>query len=131
MNKIHLFFLTLLYSQTILFSQFVDLVMAGNFVFLTSSGTINYTGASTKTVDIRTDFGTLSMVGAKVIVTENSQKFRNCTRKKYLLITYNQIMFIPVSNKLHPPIVVENELSIPDDYEIGGAPSLIGDIILV
>jgi len=130
MNKIYLFFLTLLYSQTFLFSQVVDLGTVANFVLFTSSGAIDNTGASIYTGDIGTDFGIVSMPGATVIGAINSQDSVTALAKIDLLSAYDQLMCIQTTVLGHTPVFGLGETITKGVYSIAAAGSLAADITL-
>ncbi len=112
------------------FYQVINLGSLANFVFFTSNGAIENTGASVIKGDIGTDFGIITLPGAAHIGNVLNADAITTQASIDLFSLYQQLMCIPNTSTSHVPTFGGGETLTPGVYSIYAAGSLGAGITL-
>jgi len=131
MNKIKAILLVLLLSQNTLFSQIIDLGSLTNFLYFTSAGAVENTGASIVTGDIGSDFGIITLPGG-IIHNGNVQVQNTITDQASidLATLYEQLMCVRNTDSTHGPTFGSGEILFPGVYSLNNAGTLSAALTL-
>jgi len=129
-HKIKTILVVLLLSLSPLFSQEVNLGSLSNFVFFTSAGAIANTGASVISGNVGTHAGVVTLAGVYHNGTVQIQNSVTAQAKLDLTALYYQLISVPNTESLHPPVFGLDDTLTPGVYAIGAAGSLADTLIL-
>jgi hypothetical protein len=130
MNKIKTLLVVLLLSLNPVFSQVVDLGSLSNFVFFTSEGAIENTGASAITGDIGSDLGLVALPGATHNGNVHSHDSVTELAKFDLITLYQKLLCVPNKDSTRAPAFGSGEILTTGAYFIDTCGSLSGNITL-
>ena len=124
-------FLTQLLFLNVNFSQVINLGSLSDFGLFTSNGAIGNSGSSVLVGDIGSDLGAISGFGTSTVTGSyyNGDPITN-QAKIDLLIAYNQLISVPVTNAIHAPAFGNGEILNAGVYDIAAAGSLAGNLTL-
>jgi hypothetical protein len=110
------------------FYQVVNLGSLANFVFFTSFGAIENTGASIIKGDIGTDFGIIALPGATHTGNRHTTDAITAQATNDLISLYQQLMCFPNTDVSHVPTFGGGETLTPGVYSISAAGSMAAGI---
>jgi hypothetical protein len=110
------------------FYQVINLGSLANFVFFTSNGAIENTGASVIKGDIGTDFGIITLPGAAHIGNVLNADAITAQATIDLIALYQQLMCFPTTFASHVPTFGGGEVLTPGVYSISAAGSMAAGI---
>jgi hypothetical protein len=130
MKKIKTLIIVLLLSLNPVFSQVVDLGSLTNFVFFTSEGAIENTGASAITGDIGSDLGLVALPGATHNGNVHSHDSVTELAKFDLITLYQKLLCVPNKDSTRAHAFGGGEILTTGVYFIDTCGSLSGNITL-